>query len=80
MNLNHINTQNHTIMKNFKNSFIAVTVTAAVVLGCANFTDTALLSTPSAPTSGHTELAKAELNTTLFHGGVREDIIVIRPD
>jgi len=67
-------------MKNLKNNLLAVTVTAAVILGCANFADTTNNATTPATAAPTAELAKADISTTLFRGGVQADIIVIRPD
>lgn len=64
-------------MKTTKNTLIAASVTLAVALGCASFIDlgTNATNTPNLDT----DVAKIEIESTLAWG-IREDIIIIRPD
>jgi len=67
-------------MKISKNTLIAASMTIAIALGCANFLDTTL-TTPQVSTQSQTELAKADIDATLFNvGGAQPDVIIVKPD
>jgi hypothetical protein len=68
-------------MKLSKNTLIAASMTIAIALGCANFMDTTLSTPQASATTAHSELAKADLDATLFNvGGVKPDVIIVKPD
>jgi hypothetical protein len=68
-------------MKRTKNTLIAASLTLAIALGCANLLDTSLHAPQAVSEPAHTELANADLNSTLFNvGGVKPDVIIVIPD
>lgn len=67
-------------MKLSKNNIIAATLTVAFAFGCANFADSTLNTPVAEATSNNTEIAKADLDKTLFHGGARAEVIIVIPD
>jgi hypothetical protein len=64
-------------MKTSKNTLVAATLTFAIALGCANFID--LNTTSTAAPSIDQDVAKIQIESTLAWG-IREDIVIIRPD
>ena len=68
-------------MKLSKNTLIAASMTIAIALGCANFMDTTLTTPQASATQAQTELAKADIDATLFNvGGAQPDVIIVKPD
>ncbi|MCC5925040.1 MAG: hypothetical protein JJU41_00645 [Bacteroidetes bacterium] len=64
-------------MKTSKNTLVAATLTIAIALGCANFIDLST-STNSIPSIDQ-DTAKIQIESTLAWG-IREDIVIIKPD
>ena len=68
-------------MKLSKNTLIAASLTIAIALGCANFMDSSLNAPQANAVNQQSELAKADLDSKLFHiGGQKPDIIIVIPD
>lgn len=66
-------------MKSSKNILVATTLSIAVALGCANIIDSAE-TTATASQATQQEIAQADIDNTLFRGGVREEVIIFRPE
>ncbi len=64
-------------MKSVKNTLIAATLSVAVVFGCAKFIEIGNNAEMTSP-QPQSEIAKADLpvDQTLFHGGVRAEVII----
>lgn len=64
-------------MKLSKNTLTSAAIAIVVALGCVSISDT---TTVTEATTSNVEFAKADLSSMTTLGGIKEDIIILKPE